>query len=97
MIPLLLFFLTINFQSDFKGFSSKDEALYYSELLKCEGYFTKNDNEKVFIWPKELKRFKDFNDICVAGNKDKIKPEFILKNTHSGLKAKLLLTEIKNS
>ena len=49
MIPLLLFFLTINFQSDFKGFSSKDEALYYSELLKCEGYFTKNDNDKIFL------------------------------------------------
>ena len=56
-----------------------------------------DNNEKVFIWPKELKKFKDFNDICVAGNKDKIKPEFILKNTHSGLKAKLLLTEIKNN
>jgi len=56
-----------------------------------------DNNEKVFIWPKELKRFKDFNDICVASNKDKIKPEFILKNTHSGLKAKLLLTGIKNN
>lgn len=56
-----------------------------------------DNNEKIFIWPKELKQFKDFNDICVAGNKDKIKPEFILKNTHSGLKAKLLLTEIKNN
>ena len=56
-----------------------------------------DNNEKVFIWPKELKKFKDFNEICIAGNKDKIKPEFILKNTHSGLKAKLLLTEIKNS
>lgn len=57
-----------------------------------------DNNEKIFIWPKELgKKFKDFNDICVAGDKDKIKPEFILKNTHSGLKAKLLLTEIKNN
>ena len=56
-----------------------------------------NFNSKIFIWPKELKKFKDFNDICVAGHKDKIKPEFILKNTYSGLKAKLLLTEIKNS
>jgi len=57
-----------------------------------------DNNEKIFIWPKELgKKFKDFNDICVAGNRDKIKPEFILKNTHSGLKAKLLLTEIKNN
>ena len=57
-----------------------------------------DNNEKIFIWPKELgKKFKDFNDICIAGNRDKIKPEFILKNTHSGLKAKLLLTEIKNN
>ena len=56
-----------------------------------------DNKEKVFIWPKELKTFKDFNEICVASNKDKIRPEFILKNTHSGLKAKLLLTEIKNS
>ena len=42
------------------------------------------NNEKVFIWPKELKQFKDFNDICVAGSRDKIRPEFILKNTYSG-------------
>ena len=56
-----------------------------------------DNDELVFIWPKKLKQFKDFNDICVAGNKDKIKPEFILKNTYSGLKAKLLLTEIKNN
>jgi hypothetical protein len=56
-----------------------------------------DNGNKVFIWPKELKQFKDFNDICVIGNKDKIRPEFILKNTYSGLKAKLLLTEIKNN
>jgi hypothetical protein len=68
----------------------KDTAALNKSIILAE------NNEKVFIWPKELKQFKDFNDICVAGNKDKIKPEFILKNTHSGLKAKLLLTEIKN-
>ena len=56
-----------------------------------------DNGEKVFIWPDELKRFKDFNDICVAGNRDKIKPEFIIKNTYSGLQAKLLLTKIKNA
>ncbi len=55
-----------------------------------------DNNEKVFIWPKQLKRFKDFNDICVQGNRSKIKPEFIINNTYSGLKAKLMLTEIKN-
>jgi len=56
-----------------------------------------DSGENVFIWPKELRQFKDFNDICVVGKKDKIKPEFILKNTYSGLKAKLLLTRIKNN
>ena len=55
------------------------------------------NNEKVFIWPKELKKYKDFNEICVKLNRDIIKPEFILKNTYSGLKAKILLTEIKNN
>ena len=69
----------------------RDRAALSKSIILAE------NNEKVFIWPKELKRFKDFNDICVAGKKDKIKPEFILKNTHSGLKAKLLLTEIKNT
>ena len=68
-----------------------DKAALNKSIILAE------NGNKVFIWPRELKRFKDFNDICVAGNKDKIKPEFILKNTHSGLKAKLLLTEIKNS
>tara|TARA_X000001316_G_C921331_1_gene35683 strand:+ start:1305 stop:2345 length:1041 start_codon:yes stop_codon:yes gene_type:complete len=55
------------------------------------------NNVKVFIWPKELKKYKDFNEICVKLNRDIIKPEFILKNTYSGLKAKILLTEIKNN
>jgi len=70
---------------------------YCDKAALSKSIILADNNEKVFIWPKELKRFKDFNDICVAGNKDKIRPEFILKNTHSGLKAKLLLTEIKNS
>jgi len=70
---------------------------YCDKAALSKSIILADNNEKVFIWPKELKRFKDFNDICVAGNKDNIKPEFILKNTHSGLKAKLLLTEIKNS
>ena len=70
---------------------------YCDKAALSKSIILADNNEKVFIWPKELKQFKDFNDICVAGDKYKIKPEFILKNTHSGLKAKLLLTEIKNS
>ena len=70
---------------------------YIDKAALSKSIILVDNDEKVFIWPKELKKFKDFNDICVIGNKDKIKPEFILKNTYSGLKAKLLLTEIKNS
>ena len=69
---------------------------YCDKAALSKSIILADNNEKVFIWPKELKQFKDFNDVCVIGNKNKIKPEFILKNTHSGLKAKLLLTEIKN-
>jgi hypothetical protein len=70
---------------------------YCDKAALSKSIILADNNEKVFIWPKELKQFKDFNDICVIGNKDKIRPEFILKNTYSGLKAKLLLTEIKNN
>ena len=70
---------------------------YIDKAALSKSIILVDNNEKVFIWPKELKKFKDFNDICVLGKKDKIKPEFILKNTYSGLKAKLLLTEIKNN
>jgi len=70
---------------------------YIDKAALSKSIILVDNDEKVFIWPKELKKFKDFNDICVIGNKDKIKPEFILKNTYSGLKAKLLLTEIKNN
>jgi len=70
---------------------------YIDKAALSKSIILVDNDEKVFIWPKELKKFKDFNDICVIGNKDKIKPEFILNNTYSGLKAKLLLTEIKNS
>ena len=69
---------------------------YHDKAALSKSILLADNNEKVFIWPKQLIKFKDFNDICVAGNLNKIKPEFILKNTYSGLKAKLLLTEIKN-
>lgn len=41
--------------------------------------------ENVFIWPKKLGiKFKDFNDIAVGMNINKIPPEFILKYTFKG-------------
>lgn len=54
-------------------------------------------NEKIFIWPEELKKFKDINEYCVSKNLDQIDPKFIIENSFSGLKAKIILTKIKNS
>lgn len=47
-----------------------------------------------FIWPKFLKEFKDFNDICVKGKRDFISPQFVINNSFKGLEGimKLKLT-----
>ena len=37
--------------------------------------------EKVFLWPSELSKFKDFNDIMIAIKDNHISPEFIKKYT----------------
>ena len=37
--------------------------------------------EKVFLWPTELSKFKDFNDIMIAIKDNHISPEFIKKYT----------------
>ena len=51
--------------------------------------------ETVFIWPEEIgRRFKDLNDACITSKVDEISPKFIISNSYSGLKAKLLLSAI---
>ena len=50
--------------------------------------------EECFIWPKEFKQYKDFNDICIKINRDKISSRFIIKNSYNELKGKLLLSQI---
>ena len=47
--------------------------------------------ESCFIWPEELKGFKDFNDICQKINRDEISSRFISSNSYNELKGKLLL------
>lgn len=37
--------------------------------------------EKVFLWPTQLSKFKDFNDIVISIKEDYISPEFIKKYT----------------
>ena len=55
-----------------------------------------DQGETVFIWPEKVgRRYKDFNDACIAANIDEISTKFILDNSYSGLKAKLLMSEIR--
>ena len=64
-------------------------SLSKSEILLHNG-------EKIFIWPEKFgKRFKDFNDICIACKIDEITHEFIEKNTFEGLEGIIKLSEIK--
>jgi hypothetical protein len=55
-----------------------------------------DQGESIFIWPEQFKQFKDLNEVCIKFQKDSINPEFVIKNIHSGLKAKIILTNIKN-
>lgn len=50
-------------------------------------------DECVFIWPRELRDFKDMNDLCMFSKRDSIDPDFILKHTYCGLKG---LVKIKS-
>ena len=49
----------------------------------------------VFIWPSELNRFKDFNDICSHLGEDEISESFIHKNMYSSISAHLMFSKIK--
>lgn len=53
------------------------------------------DGEHVFIWPEDYgSRFKDFNDMALALGVNEIPYKFILNNTYTGLKAKVVLAGI---
>lgn len=50
--------------------------------------------ETVFIWPEDYgKKFKDFNDMCIGLDINEIPYKFVLKNSYTGMKAKLLLSK----
>lgn len=50
---------------------------------KCKKLLERD--ECVFVWPRELRGFKDFNDVCVKTCRDEISREFILKHTYCGI------------
>lgn len=43
--------------------------------------------KKVFVWPKEFQKFKDFNEICCSLELNEIPWNFVVKNSASGPEA----------
>ena len=67
---------------------------YCDETAKEKTRLLLSQGEKCFIWPEELLNYKDFNDLCVQIDRDEITPQFIIKNSYTELKGKLLLSKI---
>ena len=56
-----------------------------------------DNGETVFIWPEKVgKHYKDINDACLGANVSEVSPKFIINNSYSGLKAKLLMSNINH-
>ncbi len=65
-----------------------------ASMIKSEALL--NQGETVFIWPETLgRKYKDFNDLAIAANKDEIGWEWIQKNTFHGLEGIVKMSEIK--
>jgi len=44
-------------------------------------------NKKVFVWPKEMKKFKDINEVCCSLNLNEFPYKFIVENSFTGIEA----------
>ena len=61
---------------------------------KIEKYI--KDGKKIFIWPKEFSKFKDFNEICCSLELDEIPWKFVIKNSAKGAEALIKQKLIKS-
>ena len=48
--------------------------------------------ETVFIWPEEMKQYKDINDYCIEKSINEIESKVLLQNSYSGLTGQLLIS-----
>lgn len=65
-----------------------------ASMIKSEALL--NQGETVFIWPETLgRKYKDFNDLAIAANKDEISWDWIQKNTFQGLEGIVKMSEVK--
>lgn len=44
-------------------------------------------NKKIFIWPKELEKYKDVNEICCNLSINELPYKFIVQNSYAGIEA----------
>lgn len=58
---------------------------YIDESAKQKTKILLKEGHTCFIWPKELKMFKDFNDICTKGRRDEITSPFVMSNSYKGV------------
>ena len=58
---------------------------------RSKSYKLMERGECVFVWPRELKQFKDINELCTVTGRDEISNEFILKHTHCDMKGLVAL------
>lgn len=52
--------------------------------------------ERVFIWPEELKKYKDINDYCIEHELDEFDHKKILDNIYQGFSARIALSKIRD-
>ena len=64
------------------------DSQWIDETARVKTKFLIDSGQKVFIWPKlQGEKFKDFNEMCMKLNLNRISPEFIKKNSSHGLAA----------
>jgi hypothetical protein len=54
-----------------------------------------DEGKDVFLWPKELGKYKDLNELCVSQKIDEVPYNFIIKNTYKGMKGAIQFSLIK--
>ena len=64
---------------------------YIDEPAKEKTMELLDEGARVFIWPKELRGFKDLNDVCCKYKLDQISPKLLVDNSFVGLEAKTKL------
>lgn len=72
------------------------DSQWIDEASNKKTHILIEQGHKVFIWPGGYGQvFKDFNQMAMRLQKDEIPASFITKNAHSGMSARLLMSEIR--